>query len=387
MWGPTLYCALIQKIYRPSQSKIRDLKEKLESLDLKTYPAENVTLYVQDATKIIREIRINFMKPDEVPDLLTAALTGLISCSDECIRRKARDLRIDSDVLGSTQPDPITVLQSLDDLYRVLVNQKDYGPAISPAAHSKFKAMIGEMVDVKFGTLIQDRSAGGKGGGAGTDGVCWDCGLTGHRRGTPACPKPGSLQFKPGNPPNASPASGGSTGGGGTPGVGRPATHGLDDATNLKVMELIKAKLPSLPPRAHIPDTAEHSITLDGTIIAKYCRHCGRFAKGKNAHFTAEHKGTRNTFAYNPSAPVPPPPPASAPGPPPTAAGQLAAVDPSPTQSVSFPDAPIIDTNVFMHPETNYDFGSMPTSFAANLASLDPDSEDFQRLLLKIFSG
>ena len=48
-------------------------------------------------------------------------------------------------------------------------------------------------------------------------------------------------------------------------------------------------------------------------VVAKYCRHCGRFVKGTNAHFTKGHTN-RNRWAYKPpdsGAPAPAPAPAA----------------------------------------------------------------------------
>jgi len=45
-------------------------------MPIRTYPGENVTLFVQDATKLVREIKMNFMINSTVPDLTTVALSG-----------------------------------------------------------------------------------------------------------------------------------------------------------------------------------------------------------------------------------------------------------------------------------------------------------------------
>ena len=54
-----------------------------------------------------------------------------------------------------------------------------------------------------------------------------------------------------------------------------------------------------MSPRANIPDDAEHTIVVNGAVVAKYCRHCGRHVKGRNAHFTKGHHG-RQRFSYKP---------------------------------------------------------------------------------------
>jgi len=77
---------LLTKLYRPSQSKIESLKDKLKSLDIRKYPGENVTTFVQDASKLVREIRMNFTSNCNVPDCqvygsLGVALKVHTSCS------------------------------------------------------------------------------------------------------------------------------------------------------------------------------------------------------------------------------------------------------------------------------------------------------------------
>jgi len=77
--GPKLFFHFLQKLYRPSQSKIRVLCNNLEALTLTAYPAENVSLFCHNASKIVQEITMNFTIEDEVPDLTTSALKGLTS--------------------------------------------------------------------------------------------------------------------------------------------------------------------------------------------------------------------------------------------------------------------------------------------------------------------
>ena len=66
-----------------------------------------------------------------------------------------------------------------------------------------------------------------------------------------------------------------------------------------------------MPKRENIPDDAEYHIIIGGKIVAKHCRHCNRFTKGSKAHYTKEHKGTKNRCTYKPpstdSAPAPAP--------------------------------------------------------------------------------
>lgn len=141
----------------------------------------------------------------------------------------------------------------------------------------------------------------------------------------------------------------------------------MDDATHARVVALCKTMADTMPARENIPDDAEYSVPMDGEIVAKYCRHCGRFTKGASQHYTKAHTGTRLQFAYQGPASAPSPTVAPAP----VVAAALANL--SPTGTPTFADVPQIDTQVFLHrQEVNYDFAAMPVT--ANLArSIDND--------------
>jgi len=134
-FGPKLLMAVFTKIYRPSQSKIEHLKERLKKMSIRTYPGENVTLFVQDAVKLVREIKMNFMINSTVPDLTTVALSGLTLSSDDLLLQRVRTICINNDVngfgiaLGGAKTyEAIEALMDIDELYCVLVNQDDYSP-------------------------------------------------------------------------------------------------------------------------------------------------------------------------------------------------------------------------------------------------------------------
>lgn len=278
--GPKVLMALLVIIYRPSQSKIQALRDKLGALDIRKYPAENLTLFCQDASRLVREIKMNFMKGVAVTDLTTTALKGLHHCSDELVRIRIRTISIENDIncfggaFGNKKADVLQVLREVDDMYRVLVNLESYAPALSKKAPA-FPAVAytgGAATDSK---LVVDKQAGGI---LRKTGVCWDCGASDHIRGASACP---------GKKPTTS---------GGTP--DSKAKHGFDDATHAIVLGLCKAKLESMPTRENIPDDAEYNVMHQGKIVAMYCRHCGRFSKGASKHYTKDHTGTRSIFPY-----------------------------------------------------------------------------------------
>lgn len=351
--GPQLMMALLTMLYRPSLSKIRELRSSLEALDIRKYPGENVTMFCHDASKLVCEIKMNFMKDATVTDLPTVALTGLHHCTDVTLQAKVTQHCIDHDVngfeslVGNKKTDALELLQQLDAVYRVLVNLKIYAPAreITKKPTATTLASYQATTD----KLKQDRSASSSSSSTGKSGAtCWDCGSKDHLRGHADCK---------GKPDDSSKKSDNT----------RPSRHGLDDDTVAKLLELTQAKLATMPPRENIPDSAEYSISVDGRVVAKYCRHCGRFVKGASQHFTKEHTGTRNIFAYTgpASAPTSAPPLDHAP----MVTASLANLEPPPTDV----PVPLLDSEEYFmrrHQGTSYELGSMPLSPAANLAGM-----------------
>ena len=334
--GPLLLCKIMQHVYRPSISRISKLKNELGSLSINKFPAENVSAYVTKAVAIIREIKLNLLDDRPIPELTTIALKGFNTSTDPYFQSKARDYSIASDVngfdstLGNKQLDAIATLNELDDLYRILHNQGNYGPALQISKTGRPAAFQAQTKDTpQYGALQQDRSAS----------------KTNHSNG-------GSKPFSK-----------------------EPPRHGLDDATNVKVIELIKAKLPTLPPREHIKDSDEYTISVSGKILAKYCRHCGRFSKGASAHFTTEHQGTRRFPYKSPGsdasgapAPAPAPVPAPATSDTPTAGGYLGALQPP-------LNVPTVDSSTLFHTPVSYDFGTMASIDPSDLDLSDSDTQ------------
>ena len=75
--GPYVLWHIFGTCYNPSQTRIESLKSKLRSLTVRSYPGENITLFVTDATALVKEIKMNYLTPDQVPDLLLITITGL----------------------------------------------------------------------------------------------------------------------------------------------------------------------------------------------------------------------------------------------------------------------------------------------------------------------
>ena len=288
---------LIQHIYRPCASKVDDLRSSLKALDITKYPGENISLFNVDAIKIIKEVELNFVSKSQVPNLTRDALTGLTHSSVDYIKNRViqKQLAVDELIPGGNTnagEDPIDVLNAFEKDYKSLMRIDAYPPAAQPKQPKAFQAQAETIKEdhlivngrayvcaptdsqPQSGQLVQVRSATsthGNGGNGGNQGgkKCFKCGSDQHLASDPNCPK------KDG------------------------PTHGLSDEVNKLCSEKIKEALSSLPPRANIPDDAEHTIVVNGAVVAKYCRHCGRYVKGRNAHFTSGHTG-RMRFSYKP---------------------------------------------------------------------------------------
>jgi len=144
---------------------------------------------------------------------------------------------------------------------------------------------------------------------------------------------------------------------------------------------MARGKLLTMPARANIPDSIQYTIVINRAVLAKCCRHCGRFVKGASTHFTKDHTGTRNLFQYTGAGNSAPSETASTP--PATASASLAGV----TLDRSIPDAalnaPVIDAHDYMYKDVDYNFGFMgaPTvKTDANLCHTIMDLEDLEQL-------
>lgn len=135
-----------------------------------------------------------------------------------------------------------------------------------------------------------------------------------------------------------------------------------------KTIAAAKKKMETMLPREQVPDDAQHTVTIDGTVTAKYCRHCGGFMRGKKAHFTPDCKiSEARKVAYQPRA-----------------AGNMASVtpnpSPAPTRELSGPP----NSHLIQCSPRTYDFSNMSrvehpsSSLAAVLEADDEDSETDQ---------
>lgn len=207
----------------------------------------------------------------------------------------------------------------------------------------------------------QDRSANSSGGTRANGGrggiICHSCQGAGHKRGDPECPN-----------------------------AGKPR-HGLDEEQSEQINDLAKLNLELMPPCAFCKDDDKFNVSLSGNVVAKCCRHCGRFTKGSTAHCTCEHTGTQNLFPHQGSANGAP-----APAPAPAPAAPTPASAPASANLAAFPSGldllsvPVVDNGAhtsitnglaaFSGPTPDCDFGGM-TAFDVNIAAADPSDWAF----------
>ena len=97
--GTQILRAVFKKVYNPSYTKVRSLIKELEGLNIRTFQAQNVSLYSQQASEKIREIKLNFITKDQCPDLTMCALKGLAKCDYPFIRMKVTEFQLEVNTL------------------------------------------------------------------------------------------------------------------------------------------------------------------------------------------------------------------------------------------------------------------------------------------------
>ena len=302
--GPQLLVALYKKVYPSSYVKIKGLITQLESLDIKKVPGENISTLVLQSSQLVREIKMNFLSRDQVPDLAISAMKAFAKSSHPFVQHvvTATMLKANKQIMTPSlnkkdRVDPLVLLQELDDTYIMLKEQGNYAPGDqTTSAEAKAKAMQAEIKKLKedLNKLSQDRNATSTRGNAnGKDKVirdkkgdpiqCHKCGKNHYIRDCPDKDDSNeksdkSQQNRPRSNKNGKgKQSGGNRNGGGYHGNN---DNGLGAEMNKKISIAITEKLKTMPERAQIPDDAKYCITIDGKDLAKYCRHHGHFIRG-----------------------------------------------------------------------------------------------------------
>ena len=100
--GRELYYPIVQHqismlTHRPSIHTVRTLVAKLEALDIRKFPGENVRLFVAEATLIVNEIQLNLTLQNQEPTLSSSAIKGLTLSTDAYFRTKVMDTLLKAD--------------------------------------------------------------------------------------------------------------------------------------------------------------------------------------------------------------------------------------------------------------------------------------------------
>lgn len=342
---------------------------------------------------------MNFLRKDQIPDLCVSALRPFTYSSHEFIRHYVTDkmFSVNKLILAPTSSsaasstsltslrvkppdelDPLVILQGLETLYITLKQQNNYPPGEQISSDKKLKAMQSKVKKLKdeLGKLSQDRSASSTRSSnhksSSTGPIknkkgelveCFNCKGNHYKKDCPTLGSTGSNSN--GSNSSASPSNSSSNSGSGS-GSTKVTGSGLSPEVDKKTSAAIKTKMETLPPRENVPDDAKHTVSVDGTVTAKYCRHHGKFTRGKSAHFTPDCKlPDHKKFAFVPRA-----------------AGNMALVSPDVSTSPSpapnrEPSDPANHLMIPCGPRTYFDFSNMPALERpkSNLATVDEASE------------
>ena len=298
--GPGILFAITQLLYKHSESKVQKLLDKIQALDIKKYPGENVTLLAVDLLDLLQQLEMNVMPGASVDTLKTKVLKPFTRSSLEFFKSKAMEIDMQtSNSKTNTIEGVKNVIKSLEAIYTTMMEKEHYAPGLQAikTTENTVKALQAQIVKL---TRDQGSSASNSGtGGSGNsnwkaDIICYVCGRKGHISKDPECPE---NQKSNSNGQTTAPA--------GVLKNGKysnndkkvkidknlPSANGLDADTNSAISKLIKEKQKTMPSKLKdIPKDAVYEVELNGKVVAKHCRKCGRFTRGNKMHSTAEHK-------------------------------------------------------------------------------------------------
>ena len=293
--GPWLLLKIFQNVYRRAESKVESILTQIESLSLRDFAGENVTLFKQKCDRLLDELAMNLPGDQPVPTLRTKALKGLGAGTFSFFWDQIYLMSLKStlDPTQSTVKGVKLALRDAHHLYLSLMEQGNYPPGKQPAKEDhKLKAMQAEVKNLKqeVNKLSQDRSA------SSTTGRPSNGSKTCYPRSDskpasilkdPKPPADKSVSFdksaKPSKPAARTPNP--------------PGTNGLTPEQSEQISKLIKEKLATMPDFKDIPDDARYTIEIDGTTMAIFCNKCKRFTRGTKKHHSTEHRGGSSTPA------------------------------------------------------------------------------------------
>jgi hypothetical protein len=297
--GPQALMLLLTKVYPSSYTKVKGLIQALEKLNIRDVPGENISTLVQKASDLIREIQMNFLQKNQIPDLCVSALRPFTTSSHEYVRHYVTDKMFLANKLimaptsatsastsvptGSGSPmtlDPLVLLQGLEELYLTLKQQSNYPPGEQIAADNKFKAMQGEVKKLKedLNKLTQNRSASSTrsnrrqtGGSTGPiknkKGELVECFICKGNHYKNNCPNNTGSANSNSSPTTGSNSSGGGSQqsgnqSGGDPTKKKKQRNGLTPEVDAKTIAAAKKKMETMLPREQVPDDAQHTVCL-----------------------------------------------------------------------------------------------------------------------------
>jgi hypothetical protein len=288
--GPNALFEVLQHVYRRSEAKVEAIVKKIEALNIRDFPGQNVTQYKAQCDMLLDELAMNLPVGQNVPTLRTKALHGLTQSTYPFFHGKVIEKTMESNPLAMNTSTVLGVkmaLREMNDLYLELMEHQSYPPGNQPAKEEvHLKAMQAEVKSLKdeLTKLTQDRSATSTVGNKSKS--RWPRSQSTDSNGSnDSDSKPSGIlkdskysssdkkvQFdkKLPNP---------------------QGTNGLSAEESEKLTALIKEKLTTMPNFDEIPDDKVYTIDLDGKKVATFCRKCRRFTRGTKQHSTQEHKG------------------------------------------------------------------------------------------------
>ena len=355
--GPMALFHILQLVYRHSDSRVENITKQIESLNLRDFPGENVTLFVQKMQYLLDELEMNLPPGQSIPTLRTKALRGLTMSTYPFFQSEILKMTM----APALKPDQSAVsqvkqtIEEVHDLYINLMEQGHYPPGKQAISEVKdVKALQAEVKGIKseMAKLTQDRSASSTSNYKGRKNKAK------HFKGSPDSAKDQT------NESQSQPSQGILKNGSGKTVRYSPETKSQSDDDASKLSSLIKAKLKTMPSRKEMPADAEYSIEMDGKVVAEYCQKCRRFTKGDKRHSTKEHvkKKTSSLMAQTRSAPTTD---ASSPTPP-------HAVSFSPPVDYSFSAAPLQRSGYLSSASTTPPSLTDPQEDDASCGSVNP---------------
>ena len=332
--GPYILFETLLKVHRPDVSKLNSYRDELMAVRVVNIEGQNFTTLKLLCAPILRKMELHYTYEDPIIDLSMLVIKTGLSCTDigmqQWLKDKIVDLNGDPALARSTKHAHRLLLQ-MEDRYISLKDANAYDPAKKPSPdevrHKAMQAQVNNL-EKKYTQLHQDRTANSTKGNSGdTPNSSADASSSDRSK------KDKARRYK------------------------GPEYYNLTEYQFWSTIEQAKSRKQNMDP-SKIGEDEEHSIEVDGEITAKWCNHCGGFAKGKFQHYTSGHDSFRAEQQKNRTQAKPTKPAGMQAAAPATAPAAAAAPAASP-KLVSF------------GPPVTYDFNAMqpPSQPASKLAA------------------